>query len=327
LFDVGFQLSYIALFFILWLQPLLAQLWMPKNKVLHYFWDILTVSFAAQIGTFPLSVYYFHQFPGLFFVTNLVVIPFLSFIMGLGVLVMLLAAFDLVPLFLAKGLEWSLFILNKIINSIASLEQFIFKDIPFNSYLLWSVYLLIICIILWFIKPNFNRLVASLLAVIILQASYFATYWNTQNQREFVVFHSKKNSLLTERKGENLTVFANDSLLKTASTNKTLMSYVVGNFSQLQSKKKLQNTLYFQDKKILVLDSLGVYPKSCSPDILVLTQSPKINLDRLFQNTKPKMVVADGSNFKTNVRLWETTCQKHKIPFHATGEKGFYRLN
>ena len=326
LFDVGFQLSYIALFFILWLQPLLAQLWMPKNKVLHYFWDILTVSFAAQIGTFPLSVYYFHQFPGLFFVTNLVVIPFLSFIMGLGVLVMLLAAFDLVPLFLAKGLEWSLFILNKIINSIASLEQFIFKDIPLNMLLLISTYLLLVFLILWFIKPNFNRLVASLLAVLILQSSYFATYWNTQNQREFVVFHSKKNSLLTERKGENLTVFANDSLLKTASTNKTLMSYVVGNFSQLQFKKKLQNTLYFQDKKILVLDSLGVYPKSCSPDILVLTQSPKINLDRLFQITKPKMVVADGSNYKTYVRLLETTCQKHKIPFHATGEKGFYRL-
>jgi len=143
LFDVGFQLSYLALFFILWLQPLIAQLWMPKNKVLHYFWDILTVSFAAQIGTFPLSVYYFHQFPGLFFVTNLVVIPFLSFIMGLGVLVMVLAAFDLVPLFLAKGLEWSLFILNKIINSIASLEQFIFKDIPFNMLILISTYMLL----------------------------------------------------------------------------------------------------------------------------------------------------------------------------------------
>jgi competence protein ComEC len=139
--------------------------------VLLYFWDILTVSFAAQIGTFPLSVYYFHQFPGLFFVTNLVVIPFLSFIMGLGVLVMLLAAFDLVSLFLAKGLEWSLFILNKIINSIASLEQFIFKDIPFNMLLLISTYLLLVCMILWFIKPNFNRLVASLLAVLFLQAS------------------------------------------------------------------------------------------------------------------------------------------------------------
>ena len=94
LLDVGFQLSYIALFFIVWLQPLLASIWTPKNKLTSYFWDIITVSFAAQIGTFPISIYYFHQFPGLFFVTNLVILPGMSFILGLGVIVMLLAAFD-----------------------------------------------------------------------------------------------------------------------------------------------------------------------------------------------------------------------------------------
>ncbi|MBC7605717.1 MAG: ComEC family competence protein, partial [Burkholderiales bacterium] len=159
LFDVGFQLSYVALFFILWLQPLLAQLWTPKNIIANYFWEILTVSFAAQIGTLPLSIYYFHQFPGLFFVTNLVIIPFLSLIMALGVLVMVLAAFDCVPFFLAKSLEWSIYILNKIINSIASLEQFIFRDIPFNWQMLLSVYLLLIATIIWFKKPSFNRLI------------------------------------------------------------------------------------------------------------------------------------------------------------------------
>ena len=61
LFDVGFQLSYLALFFILWLQPILAGIWQPKNKITTYFWDIITVSFAAQIGAMPLSIYYFHQ--------------------------------------------------------------------------------------------------------------------------------------------------------------------------------------------------------------------------------------------------------------------------
>jgi competence protein ComEC len=327
LFDVGFQLSYVALFFILWLQPLLAQLWTPKNKIANYFWEILTVSFAAQIGAFPLSIYYFHQFPGLFFVTNLVVIPFLSIIMGLGVLVMVLAAFDVVPLFLSKGLEWSIFILNKIINSIASLEQFIFKHIPFNSYLLWSVYLLIISLVIWFKKPSFNRLMVSLIAVFILQVTYFATHWAHQKQKELVVFHSKKNTLITERNGEKITLFANDSLLKTASENKTLTAYLIGNFSYLKSKEKLQNTLCFDDKKILILDSLGVYPKNAKPDILVLTQSPKINLDRMFQNLKPQIVVADASNYRTYISLWKASCLKNKIPFHATGEKGFYRLD
>jgi competence protein ComEC len=327
LFDVGFQLSYVALFFILWLQPLLAQLWTPKNVIANYFWEILTVSFAAQIGAFPLSIYYFHQFPGLFFVTNLVIIPFLSVIMALGVLVMVLAAFDFVPLFLAKSLEWSIFILNKIINSIASLEQFIIQEIPFNWQLLVSVYLLLIATIIWFKKPSFNRLALALIAIIIFQITYFETHRRIQIQSELVIFNSKKNTMIAERKGENITLYANDSLLKKASKNKTLASYAMGNFSSLKSKKSLQNLIYYNGNKILIVDSVGVYPKDIRPDIVVFTQSPKINLERFLQTTKPKMIVADASNFRTIQKLWKATCLKEKIPFHATAEKGFYRLD
>ncbi len=326
LFDVGFQLSYLALFFILWLQPLLAQLWTPKYKIVNYFWEILTVSFAAQIGTLPLSIYYFHQFPGLFFVTNLVIIPFLSVIMALGVLVMVLAAFDFVPLFLAKSLEWSIYILNKIINSIASLEQFIFRDIPFNWQLLLSLYLLILVTIVWFKKPSFNRLVLMLLGVIVFQVAYFQTHLTIQNQRELVVFNSKKNTLIAERNGKNIALYANDSLLKTISENKTFNSYSMGNFSSLKTKKRLQNLIYFNANKILVVDSLGVYPMNIQPDIVVFIQSPKINFARFLQTAKPKIVIADASNFRTIQKLWKATCLKEKIPFHATGEKGFYKL-
>jgi competence protein ComEC len=326
LFDVGFQLSYVALFFILWLQPLLSQLWMPKTVISKYFWDILTVSFAAQIGAFPLSIYYFHQFPGLFFVTNLVIIPFLSIIMGLGVLVMVLAAFDTIPLFLVQFLEWSIFILNKIINSIASLEQFIIQDIPFNWQLLLSVYVLLIATIIWFKKPSFNRMVLAMLTLIVFQITYLQTHGTVQNQMELVIFNTKKSSLIAERNGENITVYANDSLLKSVSKNKTFTSYSMGNFSSLKAKKRLQNLIYFNGKKILIVDSVAVYPKNSRPDIVVLTQSPKINFERFLQTTKPKMVVADGSNFRAIQKLWKATCLKQKIPFHATGEKGFYRL-
>jgi competence protein ComEC len=299
---------------------------MPKTVISKYFWDILTVSFAAQIGAFPLSIYYFHQFPGLFFVTNLVIIPFLSIIMGLGVLVMVLAAFDTIPLFLVQFLEWSIFILNKIINSIASLEQFIIQDIPFNWQLLLSVYVLLIATIIWFKKPSFNRMVLAMLTLIVFQITYFQTHGTVQNQMELVIFNTKKSSLIAERNGENITVYANDSLLKSVSKNKTFTSYSMGNFSSLKAKKRLQNLIYFNGKKILIVDSVAVYPKNSRPDIVVLTQSPKINFERFLQTTKPKMVVADGSNFRTIQKLWKATCLKQKIPFHATGEKGFYRL-
>ena len=323
LFDVGFQLSYIALFFILWLQPLLAEIWKPKNKIVNYFWEILTVSFAAQIGAFPLSIYYFHQFPGLFFVTNLVVIPFISLIMGLGVLVMVLAAFDYVPLYLSKSLEWSIFILNKIINSIASIKQFIIQDIPFNWYLLISFYLLIISNIIWFKKPTFNKLLLAMFAVLILQITFFGTHWKIQKQEELVLFNSKKTTLISERKGENVTLYQNGKEVKSQAIN----SYVMGNFSEIKATKKLENLLFFKGNKILILDSVGVYPRNMQPDILVLTQSPKINLERLFQDLKPKIVVANATNYKTYIQLWKATCLKKKIPFHATSEKGFYRLN
>ena len=60
----------------------------------------------------------------------------MGFIMVVGVLVMGLAAINCVPLFLTKTLEWSIYFMNTIINKIASIEEFIIRDIPFNMRLL-----------------------------------------------------------------------------------------------------------------------------------------------------------------------------------------------
>lgn len=327
LFDVGFQLSYCALFFILWLQPLLSELWKPKNKIAKYFWDILTVSFAAQIGTFPLAFYYFHQFPGLFFVTNLVVIPFLTFIMALGVLVMFLAAFNLTPQFLTQTLEWSIYYLNKFIHSIATFEQFIIRDIPFNKPMLISVYALLIVTIFWFVKPSFKRLVLVLGSVIVFQLTWFGSHWQIQNQKELVVFNVKKSTLIAVREGQNVVLYSKDSVLKSMNKNQLVTSYLMGDFAATKSEKSLPNLMYFNRNKILILDSLAVYPTNIRPDVVLLTQSPKINLERFLQKVKPKIIVADASNFGTLQKLWNATCLKEKIPFHAIAEKGFYKLD
>lgn len=322
LFDVGFQLSYVALFFILWLQPVLAAIWNPKNKIVLYFWQLLTVSFAAQIGTLPLSLYYFHQFPGLFFVTNLLVIPLLSVVMGLGILVMIPAAFNYVPQMLVALLEWSIAMLNKIIHWVASFEQFIISDISLNRYLMMSAYILIIAIIIWLKKPNFGKAIFAVCALIIFQGCYFGTQWSHETQNEWIVFDVKKSTMITERNGKQITVYSNDKIDK----NRLLTSYAVANFSEIMTQKPLRNTAFFNNKKILILDSLSVYPNHCNPDVLLLTKSPKINLDRLLQNCNPKIIVADASNYKSYIQLWKATCKAQKIPFHATAETGYYKL-
>ena len=324
--DVGFQLSYLALFFILWLQPLLASLWKPKTKVGTYIWEILTVSFAAQIGAFPLSIYYFHQFPGLFFVTNLLVIPLVSIIMAWGILVLVLASFGTIPQFFTKVLEYLIYFMNQIIKWVASLEQFIIRDISFNTYMLLSSFLLIFAVILWFKKPRFSKLVVVLIGILCFQLSYFISFWKHQKTDELLVFNSKRSTLISEKRNNQLTIYSDVSTLKDLKNNKTIKPYLVANFSEIKNSNKLPNVLYFGNKKILIVDSLGIVP-DCNADILVLTHSPKINLERVFKTWKPKEVVADASNYKTYTAAWKATCEKEKIPFHNTVEKGFYKLN
>ncbi|MCC8171758.1 MAG: ComEC family competence protein, partial [Parabacteroides sp.] len=70
LFDIGFQLSFTAVFFILYLQPRLSSLLPVRNPVIRYGWNGLTVTLGAQIGTAPLCLYAFGSFPALFIFTN-----------------------------------------------------------------------------------------------------------------------------------------------------------------------------------------------------------------------------------------------------------------
>ena len=326
LFDVGFQLSYLALFFILWLQPILAGIWQPKNKITTYFWDIITVSFAAQIGAMPLSIYYFHQFPGLFFVTNLLILPLLGIIMAVGVVAVLIATFHTVPEFIAKAIEFLIAFLNSIIHWVASFDVFVFKNISFSTAMLWSSYLVIILIILWIKKPAFMRLTLVFVSILLMQIIFIFQKNESQNNEELIVFNYKKNTIITERIGNAVTVYSNDSIRKNLNSNLVIQSYLVGNFCEVKAKKSLQNLMYFKHQKIVVIDSSCIYQKEIHPDILVIIQSPKLNMQRLIKTYKPKEIVVDGSNFKSYIRIWESTCRKEKIPFHYTNEKGFYKI-
>lgn len=326
LFDVGFQLSYLALFFILWLQPLLADIWQPKYKITRYLWDILTVSFAAQIGTLPLSIYYFHQFPGLFFITNILVLPLLGIIMIAGLTAVVAACFGKVPYAIAKPLEFLIEIQNDLIEWIASHENFVFKNISFSGTMLWVSYLVIITMIIGYKKPTFKQLTIVLISIVSLQSIYISTKFKTQNTKEWIVFNSVKSTVITQRTNENITVYSHDSILNDLDNNNTIQAYLMGTFCQVKEKKTIQNLYYFKEKKILLIDSSAIYSPQIKPDIIIITQSPKINLERLCSLYKPKQIVADNTNFKSYVRLWEATCLKEKIPFHYTNEKGFYKI-
>lgn len=326
LFDIGFQLSYLAVFFILWLQPLLDKVWQPRNKVLGYFWSILTVSFAAQIGTLPLSIYYFHQFPGLFFITNLVLIPFLSAIMALGTLLMILAYFNWIPELLSKTVEILITLTNTIISKIAAIESFVLQNIPLSFSMMLIGYLLIISWTIWIEKPKFNKLLFALGSVLLFQTILFTTKWNSENNREFVVFNVMKKSIIAIKNGSAIALYTSEEIAKNSFEERMLQTYATAKYSKIEVIKPIVNTFLFAHKKILLIDSTSAYKTSIQPDIVILSQSPKVNLERLLEIQKPELIIADASNYKSYIALWKRTCLKRKIPFHSTYEKGFYSL-
>lgn len=102
IYEVGFQLSYAAVAGILLIQPLIVRFWLPPNRVFEYLWQLTAVSIAAQLATFPLSVYYFHIFPTYFLVANLFIIPLSFVVMSVGISFL---ALSWIPL-LGDGLGW-----------------------------------------------------------------------------------------------------------------------------------------------------------------------------------------------------------------------------
>jgi competence protein ComEC len=145
-----------------------------------------------------------------------------------------------------------------------------------------------------------------------------------KNTSALVIFNNRKTSILAVKQRDTIKAYSSDSL---AFQDKSLLAYNREHFSQQMQSLPLKNVLWFNTKKILVIDSACIYNLQLRPDVLLLVQSPKINLDRVIQQLHPKQVVADGTNYKTYIARWAATCQKHKIPFHATAEKGFYELN
>jgi competence protein ComEC len=324
LFDAGFQLSYIAVFAIVWLQPIYKRMKRSKYWLANFAKDTVAISLVAQIGVLPLSLYYFNQFPLLFLVANVVVIPLSNVVLGLGIAVLLLNfIFPQGAIWIGYILEFTINVMNNFIKWVASFKALVLKDIPFTLLLNLLLYSVIALAVLWLYKQSFRRMAAVLCAMLVFQVAYMATAWQTTNGSELIVFHNRTNTIIAKKASGGITIFSSDSL---ALDNKTVKAYNKGSFNQEVSLMPLHNLLWHKGSRVLVLDSLGVYPKNTKPDIILITQSPKVNIERVLQELNPKQVVADATNYKTYVARWAATCRIQKIPFHATAERGYYIL-
>ncbi|WP_299522967.1 ComEC/Rec2 family competence protein [uncultured Lutibacter sp.] len=325
LFEVGFQLSYLAVFSIVWIQPKLYDLWKPNYWLPDKIWQLFTVSIAAQLGVLPLSLFYFHQFPGLFFLSNLVIIPFLGMILTAGIIIIILAILDILPQFLGDFYSGIIQLMNRFVEWISNQEYFIIQNISFSLMTMIAIYTFIFITIKWIEKKVFYRFVFVLLSIICIQSIFVFEKHKLQATNELIVFNQSKKSIIGNRVGANLVISSADSLTQ---SNYAIKPYLIGTGigGDLQTIKS-KNVYKFKNEIILIVDSLGIYEyKTIKPTIIVLQQSPKINLERLLKVIQPKLLIADGSNYKSYVGLWERTCLKNKTPFYSTMQKGAYIL-
>ena len=319
-FDIGFQMSYSAVFAIIWIKPLFDQVWKPKFFISKKMWDVFSVTVAAQFGVLPLSLFYFHQFPGLFFISNMVIIPLLGFLLGLGIITLIFAYFGWIPSLLFELFNTCISGLLRFVRFISDQNNFIFTQLSFNVWNLVTLVMLIISIVLLCKAFSYKRIVFVLLSVVCVQVAFMRNKWYSQSE-VFIVFNQYKSTLIGEKIGPKF--YYSTPHLRYA---KSIEDYTVNEFVQSVEKDTLRNVYQFKETNILVVDNNAIYNTSFCPEVVVLTGSPKLNLERLIDVLNPQLVVVDNNNYKSYVARWRQTCLYHGVPFHLTNEQGAFVL-
>ncbi len=211
LLEVGFQLSYCAVLAIVYFQPKLSAIWHPQNKFIKWCWELACVSIVAQIGTAPFAMYYFHQFPNYFLLTNFIVIPAASVIIYLAIALFLTSFIPYVGAAVAFLLNYVL----KFINwCIAGIEHFpnALSTIFIGKEETLLLYALVVTAVFLCEKKNFSSVIAFLLLIFCFFSFRFYNHYNAFTTQEAVVFKHNKANIINFVSGSENLVITNDTV-------------------------------------------------------------------------------------------------------------------
>ncbi len=206
IFDMGFELSYLAVISIILFQPFISGLFEFKNYLAAHIWELTALSCAAQIGTFPLSIIYFHQFPNYFMLTNLLVIPLAAAILYLSIAMIFLSWVPYLSIVLAWVLKISL---KGMIFSVMTVEHLPYSVLQNISINVSQLVLLYIMIILFASFIHFRlrlHLYGCLVVFAFFLLSVIARNVECFKNQFLIVFNQKGSSLLMVCHGNNAMV-------------------------------------------------------------------------------------------------------------------------
>ncbi len=193
LFDVGFHLSMVAVLGIISLQPIIKLLWIPSGKIIKFFWEMTTVTLAAQISTLPLVLYYFHQTSIYFLLSGVFVVPISSIALYAGIGVFAFNLFiPLVAKLSALIMYGSLFAMNSSIYGILQLPFNLIKDIPFNGLELLILSIVLVLMIISLTLKKKQILFISLTGLMLFSVVRLMINFSYSHQNMLVFYNSKE---------------------------------------------------------------------------------------------------------------------------------------
>ena len=216
LYEVGFQLSFIAVLGIFWFnQPILKHLPKAKNNFQKNFYGIFSVSIAAQIATLPLVIYYFHQYSYISIIANLIVIPFSELLIIFSLLMTFLTAFSLQFSFLNTIFDVCVTFTLKVIHFFANIDFAFFKMIPMTLPEVFSAFLILYFLrfaIVKFNVKNFSRVIYFILTFVVLR---FTLNFRANKVDEILVHHYFKEVIVSIKSGDQIQfILRNDASLE-----------------------------------------------------------------------------------------------------------------
>ena len=332
LFNVGFQLSYMAVVSIVYFQPRIAALFIFQNKIWNRVWNLTAVSIAAQLGTAPLILYYFQSFPNYFLITNLFAIPLVTFIIYLAIALIIFSYIPYLAAFFAFILQKLLWLLNTITEQIEQLPGAV-STIAFNQIQVLLAFFAIIFFAGYFHRKKFYTLFNGLLCLLLILSISAYTSYQTSVTKAITVYESNRETHISFQNGRQNYIYSTnpEDLTRIASRhwNKNKIKPPI----DILSTKHIQGDfLSFHGKKILILPEKmqTEFFNSTHPtriNYLIIGNRIKPDINKISGFIKADTIIADKSIAPWYINNIRSYCRENNIHFHDIREQGPFILN
>jgi competence protein ComEC len=297
LMSVGFQLSYIAVFGIVFLHPHLYRLWEPRRRIWDEVWKVTSVSVAAQIATVPISLFYFHQFPNYFLVANLLVIPASFVVLVAGLAVLPLSVVPVLASVMGFFLQWVIYIMNQIVIVIGSLPFALISNIYIDAHQTWLLAAITLSTVLCLMSRRIRWLWLSFVMVIAFSVIDWIHLYQVVDRKHITIYNIRRQTAIDFIHGGRLLTFG-DSIpaFQTAANRVRLGAQENGSAVQKVERNGCTVVRWHGLQVLMIRSSSFTLPRKLEVDFIVISNNAARSLPEITSQIKCRKVIIDSSN-------------------------------